>query len=60
MLTNTARRRLFEDLFSTSLHRSGGQQGLGTREPKFRVKNTLLSLDSTPISLCLELYSSAQ
>ena len=47
---------LFEDLFYTSLNRFRGQQGLGTRKSKFRFKNKLLSLDSTTISLCLELY----
>ena len=47
---------LFEDLFYTSLNRFRGHQGLGTRKSKFRFKNKLLSLDSTTISLCLELY----
>ena len=47
---------LFEELFDTSLNRFRGQQGLGTRKSKFRFKNKLLSLDSTTISLCLDLY----
>src|ERR1019366_5897585 len=36
------------------------QQGLGTRQHKFRFKNKLLSLDSTTISLCLSLFPWAQ
>ena len=47
---------LFEDLFYTSLNRFRQQQGLGARKAKFRFKNKLLSLDSTTISLCLELF----
>ena len=47
---------LFEDLFSTALARFREQQGLGTRQHKFRFKNKLLSLDSTTISLCLTLF----
>jgi len=47
---------LFEDLFYTSLNRFREQQGLGARKTKFRFKNKLLSLDSTTISLCLELF----
>lgn len=47
---------LFEDLFYTSLKRFREQQGLGARKTKFRFKNKLLSLDSTTISLCLELF----
>jgi hypothetical protein len=47
---------LFEDLFYTSLNRFREQQGLGARKRKFRFKNKLLSLDSTIISLCLELF----
>jgi len=47
---------LFEDLFYTSLNRFREQQGLGVRKVKFRFKNKLLSLDSTTISLCLELF----
>ena len=47
---------LFEDLFYTSLNRFREQQGLGARKTMFRFKNKLLSLDSTTISLCLELF----
>jgi Domain of unknown function (DUF4372)/Transposase DDE domain len=47
---------LFEDLFYTSLNRFRGQQGLGARKAKFRFKNKLQSLDSTTISLCLDLF----
>ncbi len=51
---------LFEDLFYTSLHRFREQQGMGARKAKFRFKNKLLSLDSTTISLCLELFPWAE
>ena len=47
---------LFEDLFFTALARFRDQQGLGTRQHKFRFKNKLLSLDSTTISLCLTMF----
>lgn len=47
---------LFEDLFYTTLNRFREQQALGARKSKFRFKNKLLSLDSTTISLCLELF----
>ena len=47
---------LFQDLFYTSLNRFRQQEGLGARKGKFRFKNKLLSLDSTTISLCLELF----
>jgi transposase len=47
---------LFEDLFYTSLNRFRDQQGLGARKAKFRFKNKLMSLDSTTISLCLDLF----
>jgi hypothetical protein len=47
---------LFEDLFYTSLNRFRDQQGLGARKAKFRFKNKLLSLDSTTITLCLDLF----
>jgi hypothetical protein len=47
---------LFEDLFYTSLDRFREQQGMGARKAKFRFKNKLLSLDSTTISLCLDLF----
>jgi hypothetical protein len=47
---------LFEGLFYTALNRFREQQGLGARKAKFRFKNKLLSLDSTTISLCLDLF----
>jgi hypothetical protein len=47
---------LFEDLFYTSLNRFREQQGMGARKAKFRFKNKLLSLDSTTLSLCLDLF----
>jgi hypothetical protein len=47
---------LFEDLFYTSLNRFREQQGMGARKAKFRFKNKLLSMDSTTISLCLDLF----
>jgi len=47
---------LFEDLFHTARNRFREPQGLGARKHKFRFKNKLLSLDSTTISLCLELF----
>jgi hypothetical protein len=47
---------LYEELFYTSLERFGDEKGLGERKRKFRFKNKLLSLDSTTISLCLELF----
>ena len=48
--------RLYEDLFYTVLRRFRDEGGLGPRKKKFRFKNKLLSLDSTTISLCLELF----
>ena len=47
---------LFEELFYTALARFRGQEGLGLRKLRFRFKNKLLSLDSTTISLCLEMF----
>jgi hypothetical protein len=47
---------LYEDLFYTALKRFRDEEGLGPRKKKFRFKNKLLSLDSTTISLCLELF----
>ena len=47
---------LFEDLFYSSMARFRDQQGLGARKKKFRFKNKLLSLDSTTITLCLDLF----
>ena len=51
---------LFEDLFWTMLQRFRTCGGLGNRKRKFRFKNKLLSLDSTTISLCLNLFPWAQ
>ena len=48
--------KLYEDLFFTALARFRDEEGLGARKKKFRFKNKLLSLDSTTISLCLELF----
>ena len=47
---------LYEDLFWTMLHRFRNNGGLGCRKRKFRFQNKLLSLDSTTISLCLNLF----
>ncbi len=47
---------LYEELFYTALGRFREEKGLGERKRKFRFKNKLLSLDSTTISLCLELF----
>jgi hypothetical protein len=46
---------LYEELFWTALHRFRGSGMLGKAKP-FRFKNKLLSLDSTTISLCLEVF----
>jgi hypothetical protein len=48
--------KLYEELFYTLLGRFRQEQGLGLRKRKFRFKNKLLSLDSTTISLCLEMF----
>ncbi|MDQ1470793.1 MAG: hypothetical protein QOJ99_2273 [Bryobacterales bacterium] len=47
---------LYEDLFYTALARFRDEGGLGLRKRKFRFRNKLLSLDSTTISLCLEMF----
>lgn len=47
---------MFEDLFYTALQRFRDEQGLGRRKAKFRFKNKLLSLDSTTITLCCNLF----
>jgi len=47
---------LYEDLFWTMLQRFRASGGLGSRKRKFRFKNKLLSLDSTTISLCLNMF----
>ena len=46
----------FEALFWRVLERFREQGQLGPNKKKFRFKNKLLSLDSTTISLCLELF----
>jgi Transposase DDE domain/Domain of unknown function (DUF4372) len=48
--------KLYEELFYTVLGRFREEKGLGLRKQKFRFKNKLLSLDSTTISLCLEMF----
>lgn len=47
---------LYEDLFWTALDRFRAQGRLGGKKHKFNFKNRLLSLDSTTISLCLDLF----
>jgi hypothetical protein len=47
---------LYEELFYTALARFRDEKGLGVRKQRFRFKNKLLSLDSTTISLCLEMF----
>jgi hypothetical protein len=47
---------LYEELFYTALGRFRDERGLGVRKQRFRFKNKLLSLDSTTISLCLEMF----
>lgn len=51
---------LFEDLFWTTLERFRNQSRLGSKKHRLRFKNRLLSLDSTTISLCLELFPWAE
>jgi Domain of unknown function (DUF4372) len=48
--------KLYEELFYRVLGRFREEKGLGLRKQKFRFKNKLLSLDSTTISLCLEMF----
>lgn len=48
--------KLYEELFYTALQRFREEKGLGARKRKFRFKNKLLSLDSTTITLCLEMF----
>ncbi len=48
--------QLFEDAFWMMLERFRTQGHLGSRRHKFRFKNKLLSLDSTTIALCLDLF----
>ena len=47
---------LFEDLFWSLMRRFRANGQLGDRQHKFRFKNKLLSLDSTTVSLCLNLF----
>jgi hypothetical protein len=51
---------IFEDLFWTMTNRFRTQGHLGARKHKFRFKNKLQSLDSTTISLCLNLFPWAE
>ncbi len=51
---------MYEDLFWTMLQRFRNSGSLGNRKRNFRFKNKLLSLDSTTISLCLNLFPWAQ
>ena len=48
--------KVYEDLFYTALQRFHDEKGLGQRNKKFRFRNKLLSLDSTTITLCLEMF----
>ena len=48
--------KMYEDLFWTLMQRFRSNGQLGARQHKFRFKNKLLSLDSTTISLCLNLF----
>lgn len=56
MLTGTGPAKLYWDLFYTALARFRDEKALGERKRKFRFKNKLLSLDSTTISLCLQMF----
>jgi len=47
---------LFESLFWSALGHFRSQESLGARKSTFRFKNKLLSLDSTTITLCLQLF----
>ena len=51
---------VFEGLFWTMTNRFRAQGHLGARKHKFRFKNKLMSLDSTTISLCLNLFPWAE
>ncbi len=51
---------LYRDLFYLMLHRFRSEGSLGNRKSKFRFKKKLLSLDSTTISLCLNLFPWAE
>jgi Transposase DDE domain len=56
MPTSIGPAKLYEELFYTALGRFRDEKGLGLRKQRFRFKNKLLSLDSTTISLCLEMF----
>lgn len=47
---------LFKELYYETLSHFRSHGGLGKRKNKFRFRNKLLSLDSTIISLCLNLF----
>jgi hypothetical protein len=47
---------LFEEVFWTLLNRFRSDGKLGKRQHKFRFRNKLVSLDSTTVSLCLNLF----
>lgn len=51
---------MFQELFYETLGHFRSQHKFGERKKKFRFKNRLLSLDSTTISLCLELFPWAE
>jgi len=51
---------IFEDLFWNMTDRFRAEGRLGSRKHKFRFNNKLLSLDSTTISLCLNLFPWAE
>jgi hypothetical protein len=46
----------FESILWSALNHFRSQEKLGARKSKFRFKNKLLSLDSTTITLCLEIF----
>jgi hypothetical protein len=48
--------KLFEEFFRTMMHRFRTSGGIVVPKQKFRFKNKLFSLDSTTISLCLNLF----
>jgi len=51
---------LFRDLFFKAMERFRAQGSLGRKNGKFKFKNKLLSLDSTTITLCLNLFPWAE
>lgn len=51
----------YEDLFWSAVSRFRAREGgVGGRNPKFRFKNKILSMDTTVISLCLSLFPWAE